>query len=329
MVIVLVGVVETVGGRMTLGAFLAFVTYNESLVWPVRSLGRVLSEMSKAGVSMDRVGYILNAQEEQDAPDAKPFVPGDIVFEHVTFRYEEQEVLKDLSFTIRQGETFAILGGTGSGKSTMVQLLDRLYDVESGRITIGGVDIREISRPELRRKIGFVLQEPFLFSQTIRENICAARPEATQEEMRAAAKIACVDEAISAFPEGYDTVVGERGVTLSGGQKQRVAIARMLLQNAPVMIFDDSLSAVDAETDAKIRTALRETLRDATVLLISHRIPTLMQADRILVLEDGRLSDLGTHSELISRGGIYREIYDIQMRSDDRALILEGGGENA
>lgn len=329
MVIVLVGVVETVGGRMTLGAFLAFVTYNESLVWPVRSLGRVLSEMSKAGVSMDRVGYILNAQEEQDAPDAKPFVPGDIVFEHVTFRYEEQEVLKDLSFTIRQGETFAILGGTGSGKSTMVQLLDRLYDVESGRITIGGVDIREISRRELRRKIGFVLQEPFLFSQTIRENICAARPEATQEEMRAAAKIACVDEAISAFPEGYDTVVGERGVTLSGGQKQRVAIARMLLQNAPVMIFDDSLSAVDAETDAKIRTALRETLRDATVLLISHRIPTLMQADRILVLEDGRLSDLGTHSELISRGGIYREIYDIQMRSDDRALILEGGGENA
>ena len=304
MVIVLVGVVETVGGRMTLGAFLAFVTYNESLVWPVRSLGRVLSEMSKAGVSMDRVGYILNAQEEQ-------------------------EVLKDLSFTIRQGETFAILGGTGSGKSTMVQLLDRLYDVESGRITIGGVDIREISRSELRRKIGFVLQEPFLFSQTIRENICAARPEATQEEMRTAAKIACVDEAISAFPEGYDTVVGERGVTLSGGQKQRVAIARMLLQNAPVMIFDDSLSAVDAETDAKIRTALRETLRDATVLLISHRIPTLMQADRILVLEDGRLSDLGTHSELISRGGIYREIYDIQMRSDDRALILEGGGENA
>ena len=173
------------------------------------------------------------------------------------------------------------------------------------------------------------MQEPFLFSQTIRENICAARPEATEEEMREAARIACVDEAISAFPEGYDTIVGERGVTLSGGQKQRVAIARMLLQRAPVMIFDDSLSAVDAETDAKIRAALRETLRDATVILISHRIPTLMQADRILVLEDGRISDLGTHEELIARPGIYREIYDIQMRSDDRALILEGGADDA
>ena len=329
MVIILFGVVETVNGRMTLGSFLAFVTYNESLAWPVRSLGRVLSEMSKAGVSMDRVGYILHAEEETDAPDAKPFAPGDIEFRNVCFRYEAQEVLHDLSFTIRRGETFAILGGTGAGKSTLVQLLDRLYDVSSGSITIGGTDLRELSRSDLRRNVGFVLQEPFLFSQTIRENICAARPDATEEEMRAAARIACVDEAISAFPDGYDTVVGERGVTLSGGQKQRVAIARMLLQKAPVMIFDDSLSAVDAETDAKIRAALRETLRDATVILISHRIPTLMQADRILVLEDGRPADLGTHEELISRPGIYRDIYDIQMRSDDRALILEGGEANA
>ncbi len=329
MVIILVGVVETVHGRMTLGAFIAFVSYNESLAWPVRSLGRVLSEMSKAGVSMDRVGYVLNAQEEQDPPQAKPFEAGDIAFDHVSFRYEGQEVLHDLSFTIRRGETFAILGGTGSGKSTLVQLLDRLYDVESGSITIGGTDLRELARSELRKNIGFVLQEPFLFSQTIRENICAARPEATEEEMREAARIACVDEAISAFPEGYDTVVGERGVTLSGGQKQRVAIARMLLQKTPVMIFDDSLSAVDAETDAKIRSALRETLRDATVILISHRIPTLMQADRILVLEDGRLSALGTHEELIAQPGIYKEIYDIQMRSDDRAMLLEGGEDNA
>ena len=210
-----------------------------------------------------------------------------------------------------------------------MQLLDRLYDVQSGSITIGGTDLRELSRRDLRKNVGFILQEPFLFSQTIRENICAARPDATGEEMREAARIACVDEAISAFPEGYDTVVGERGVTLSGGQKQRVAIARMLLQRAPVMVFDDSLSAVDAETDAKIRAALRETLQDATVILISHRIPTLMQADRILALEDGRCAELGTHEELIARPGIYRDIYDIQMRSDDRALILEGGGEHA
>ncbi len=327
MVIILFGIVETVEGRMTLGAFMAFISYNESLAWPVRSLGRVLSEMSKSGVSMDRVGYILNAQEEQDAPGAIDPVLGDIVFDGVTFGYEGQEVLRDVSFTIKQGETFAILGGTGSGKSTLVHLLDRLYDLKDGQglITMGGADIRTMKREALRRSIGLVLQEPFLFSQTIGENIRATRPGANFDEMRAAAAIACVDDAITAFPEGYETVVGERGVTLSGGQKQRVAIARMLMQQAPVMIFDDSLSAVDAETDTKIRTALRTTLEDATVILVSHRITTLMQADRILVLEDGRVSDLGTHQELISRPGIYKEIYDIQMRSDDRALIMEGG----
>ena len=327
MVIILCGIVETVNGRMTLGAFMAFIAYNESLAWPVRSLGRVLSEMSKAGVSMDRVGYILHSAEEQDAPDACDPVAGDIVFDSVTFGYEGQDVLKDVSFTIKQGETFAILGGTGSGKSTLVHLLDRLYDLKDGQgvITMGGVDIRQMKREDLRKNIGLVLQEPFLFSQTIGENIRATRPGATFDEMRSAAAIACVDEAITAFPEGYETVVGERGVTLSGGQKQRVAIARMLMQQAPVMIFDDSLSAVDAETDTKIRTALRETLETATVILVSHRITTLMQADRILVLDGGKVSDLGTHQELISRPGIYKDIYDIQMRADDRALIMEGG----
>ena len=327
MVILVAGVVEAVEGRMTLGAFLAFLSYNEGLCWPVRALGRVLSEMSKAGVSVDRVGYILKAQEEEDDPAAKPAVTGDIVFDHVTFGYDGQEVLKDVSFTMREGETFAVLGGTGSGKSTLVHLLDRLYDIapDQGRITIGGQDLRETRRSDLRRQIGLVLQEPFLFSQTIGENIRAVRPEASRDEIRHAASIACVDEAISAFPDGYDTVVGERGVTLSGGQKQRVAIARMLLQQAPIMIFDDSLSAVDAETDAKIRAALRKQLENATVILISHRLTTLMQADRILVLDQGRVADLGTHQELISRPGIYREIYDIQMRADDRALIMEGG----
>lgn len=327
MVIVAAGVLECVAGRMTLGAFLAFVTYNEALSWPVRSLGRVLSDMSKAGVSMDRVGYILRAGEERDESGDVDCPEGDIVFEHVTFTYEGQPVLRDLSFTIRQGETFAILGGTGSGKSTLVHLLDRLYDLpeDGGRITIGGVDIRQIRRSSLRRRVGLVLQEPFLFSQTVGENICAVRPEAGEETMRRAAGIACVDEAISAFPQGYDTVVGERGVTLSGGQKQRVAIARMLMQEAPIMIFDDSLSAVDAETDTKIRAALRESLGRATVLLISHRVTTLMQADRILVLEGGRAAALGSHAELIRQPGLYRDIYDIQMRSDDRALLAEGG----
>ena len=327
MVIVIAGTAECVAGRMTLGDFVAFVSYNESLSWPVRALGRVLSEMSKAGVSMDRVGEILRAREEQDPEDAVPVRIGDIVFDHVTFGYEGQPVLKDVSFTLPEGKTLGILGGTGSGKSTLVQLLDRLYDLPEGggRITIGGVDIRRLRRSELRRAIGLVLQEPFLFSKTIGENIKAARPGADRAELRRAAEIACVDEAISSFPEGYETLVGERGVTLSGGQKQRVAIARMLLQQAPIMIFDDSLSAVDAETDAKIRAALQTRLGRATVILISHRIGTLMQADQILVLENGRVSQKGTHAQLIAQPGIYQEIYNIQLRADDRAQLMEGG----
>lgn len=332
MVILILGVVEAVRGELTLGGFLAFVSYNSTLAWPVRSLGRVLADMSKAGVSMDRVAYILRAEEERELPGAAEApMDGDIVFSHVSFGYEGQEVLRDVSFTVPAGSTFAILGGTGSGKSTLVHLLDRLYDLGEGQgeITIGGRDIRLIERGYLRRNIGLVLQEPFLFSRTIRENIAAPRPGAEEAEIRRAAAIACVDEAVTEFPDGYDTLVGERGVTLSGGQKQRVAIARMLISGAPVMVFDDSLSAVDSETDAKIRAALRESLGRATVILISHRITTLMQAERILVLENGQVSDIGTHEELISRPGIYREIYDIQMSSDDRRLIEEGGRAHA
>lgn len=332
MVILILGVVEAVRGELTLGGFLAFVSYNSTLAWPVRSLGRVLADMSKAGVSMDRVAYILRAEEERELPGAaEASMDGDIVFSHVSFGYEGQEVLRDVSFTVPAGSTFAILGGTGSGKSTLVHLLDRLYDLGEGQgeITIGGRDIRLIERGYLRRNIGLVLQEPFLFSRTIRENIAAPRPGAAEAEIRRAAAIACVDEAVTEFPDGYDTLVGERGVTLSGGQKQRVAIARMLISGAPVMVFDDSLSAVDSETDAKIRAALRESLGRATVILISHRITTLMQAERILVLENGQVSDIGTHEELISRPGIYREIYDIQMSSDDRRLIEEGDGAHA
>ncbi len=332
MVILILGVVEAVNGELSLGGFLAFVSYNSTLAWPVRNLGRVLADMSKAGVSMDRVAYILRAEEERELPGAEDAdMSGDIVFSHVSFGYEGAEVLHDVSLTVPAGSTFAILGGTGSGKSTLVHLLDRLYDLGEGQgsITIGGRDIRLIRRDHLRRSIGLVLQEPFLFSRTIRENIAAARPGAGEEEIRHAADIACVDEAISEFLDGYGTLVGERGVTLSGGQKQRVAIARMLMCETPIMVFDDSLSAVDSETDAKIRTALRESLERATVILISHRITTLMQADRILVLENGRVSDIGTHEELISRPGIYREIYDIQMSSDDRKLIEEGGEAHA
>lgn len=325
MTVAIFGVVEAVNGAISLGEFLAFISYNTTLVWPVRSLGRILSEMSKAGVSIDRVNYILEAGEEQDPPEAlTPPMDGEIAFSHITFQYEGmQPVLRDIDFTIPAGSTFAILGGTGSGKSTLMHLLTRLYDLppECGRITVGEVDIAQMKRGWVRKNIGMVLQEPFLFSRTIKENIAAPRPDAPMQEVRRAARIACVDGAIGSFTDGYDTIVGERGVTLSGGQKQRVAIARMLMQNAPIMIFDDSLSAVDAETDAQIRAALKTQMGRSTVILISHRITTLMQADRILVLEDGRMAELGTHQELIGRDGVYKRIYDIQMSSDDRALI--------
>ena len=336
MSVIAVGAAFAANGEISAGTLLAFISYNSSLTWPIRSLGRTLSEMSKSGVSIDRVAYILRAEEEKVLPEAKtPPMDKDIRFNDVTFSYEGlKPVLSHLSFTIPAGKTFAILGGTGSGKSTIAALLDRLYDLGPGEgsITVGGVDIREIRQDYLRKNIGLVLQEPYLFSRSIGENIAITRPGAGLAGIRQATAIACVDDAIDTFSDGYDTVVGERGVTLSGGQKQRVAIARMLMQEAPIMIFDDSLSAVDAETDAKIRAALKERMGSATVILISHRITTLMQADEILVLKDGELSDIGTHHELTSRPGIYKDIYDIQMAAADRQLLDEEeskGGEGA
>lgn len=327
------GTVFTVQGNLTLGDLIAFISYNASLAWPIRSLGRVLSNMSKAGVSIDRVTYILDAKEEVDEAWEKEVpVNKDICFEHVHFSYEQDApVLNDVSFTIPAGSTFAILGGTGSGKSTIVHLLDRLYDLKEGggAITIGGVDIRRIKKSYLRKNIGMVLQEPFLFSRTIGENIAISRERQVPGEIREAAGIACVDDAILQFDDGYETMVGERGVTLSGGQKQRVAIARMLMQKAPIMVFDDSLSAVDAQTDVKIRAALKESMGKSTVILISHRITTLMQADCIMVLEKGKIAEMGTHEELLKKHGIYSRIYDIQMNFDDEALRASTGVPNA
>ena len=325
--VMVLGVVFAVEGRITLGEFIAFLSYNASLTWPVRSLGRIISDMSKAGVSMERVAYILEAEEE-DATDAnnKPALTGDICFHNVSFAYSpDHPILKNINFTIPAGSTFAILGTTGSGKSTLVHLLNRLYDLPEGcgSITIGGTDIRDIDRQYLRQNIGMVLQEPFLFSRTIRENIGITKEQLLDEEIRHAAEIACVDESIQHFTDGYDTIVGERGVTLSGGQKQRVAIARMLMKQAPVLVFDDSLSAVDTETDNKIRKELKKEMEKATVIMISHRITSLMQADCIIVMDKGEIQQMGTHDQLIQQDGPYKDIYEIQMNSDIR--LMEGG----
>lgn len=317
MLVVILGAVYAVKGEMTAGDYIAFISYNGMLTWPVRSLGRMISEMSKAGVSIERIRYIMNSEAEADRPDAfTPDMRGDIEFKNVSFSYGEAPILENISFKIPQGTTFGILGSTGSGKSTLMYLLNRLYDLppENGQITIGGIDVADMKGEWVRSHIGMVLQEPFLFSRTIAENIGITKEEFNLSQIRKAASTACLDEAVSEFAKGYDTVVGERGVTLSGGQKQRTAIARMLTQETPIMVFDDSLSAVDADTDARIRQELRKNLENATVILIAHRVTTLMQADCIMVMDKGKIMEMGTHQELMNRGGIYRKIYDMQMR---------------
>lgn len=331
MIVLIVGTVLCVNGELNVGDFIAAVSYNSMLTWPVRSLGRVISEMSKTGVSIGRIGEIMSAETEKDAPDAVDAdMSGDIVFEHVSFGYDNggdgatsKEILHDISLEIKKGSTVGILGMTGSGKSTLVSLLCGLYDLPEGggRITLSGRNIREVRASSLRRNIGIVLQEPFLFSRTLRENIGMTfdDPSANEEAIVEAARAACLDETIRSFTAGYETTVGERGVTLSGGQKQRTAIARLLAAAPPVMIFDDSLSAVDSETDARIRTALREKTADATVIMISHRIQTLMSADRIFVMSGGRIIESGSHEELLRQGGIYKRINDIQTGLPEEA----------
>lgn len=318
MLLVVFGAVFAIRGELSAGAYIAFLSYNGYLTWPIRQLGRVISEMSKAGVSLRRIEGILNAAPERDEDGSERVTTdyrGDIAFDRVSFSFDgKTPVLEDVSFTVPAGCTVGILGGTGSGKSTLVRLLDRLYPLPegSGTISVGGIDIRRLRAAELRSNIGFVLQEPYLFSRTIGENLRLAKQTASDAELRAAAHIACLDSAVEGFPSGYDTFVGERGVTLSGGQKQRAAIARTLVQDTPILIFDDSLSAVDTETDATIRARLAGREGRATTLLISHRTATLMHTDRIVVLDRGRVAEIGTHEELLAKNGIYRRIYDIQ-----------------
>ena len=304
--VVAIGVHLCVKGEITLGTYLAFVSYTRQLTWPVRALGRTLSEMSKAGVSIDRLLYILGAEQEQSP--AKPLaanLSGDICFDHVSFAYEQKKVLRDVSFTVKGGTTLGVLGETGSGKSTIALLLSRLYDPGEGTITIGGVNVRDMEQSELRRSVGVVLQEPFLFSRTVAQNIAITRENVSQAEIEQAAKEACLHESIEGFQSGYETVVGERGVTLSGGQKQRTAIARTLLEHAPIMVFDDALSAVDAKTDEAIRGRLREAAGGSTMILIAHRVATLMQADQIIVLKDGQIIERGTPQELLEQNGVF------------------------
>jgi ATP-binding cassette subfamily B protein len=306
-----------------------FVSYVSMLLWPIRQMGRILTDMGKTLVSVGRIQEILERPvESQDEDSVEAPINGDIVFENVDFEYEKgKPILKNLSFRVKQGQTVAILGPTGSGKSSLVHLLQRLYDYTGGSITIGGVELKKIDKKWLRRQVGLVLQEPFLYSKTIKENIRIARPSASDEEVYQASRIASVHDVISEFEKGYDTPVGEKGVTLSGGQKQRVAIARTIINDCSILIFDDSLSAVDTETDAAIRRELNKRSKEISTFIISHRVTTLAEADLILVLDEGRLIQSGSHQDLSQQPGLYQRIWSIQNSmeeegAEDEALAL-------
>ena len=323
-------IIYACNGWITVGTLIVFTSTLGMLLFPIRQLGRTLSDAGKAMVSMKRVQAILHEEAEPDEPNAlKPDLHGDIVFDHVSFAYPDDNVpvLRDVSFTIPAGKTAAVLGGTGSGKSTMMYLLQRLYTPTGGKITIGGVDIQQNDRKYLRAHVGLILQEPFLYSKSIRENVGITAPEQEAERIEHAADIASASGFIAKADKGWETVVGERGVTLSGGQKQRIAIARTLLKDNNILIFDDSLSAVDTETDAQIRAALRHEQKDVTTLIISHRVTTLSQADLILVLENGQITQQGTHAELCSKPGLYQRINSIQNALEEeltQAKAAEG-----
>jgi ATP-binding cassette subfamily B protein len=313
-----------IDGEITVGMYIAYVGLVVWLIWPIRNLGRLIVSASTGMVSYGRLMEIVK-QVREPLFDGKvqPEGPvrGEITFENVSFIYSdgEKHVLKDVSFTVKPGQSIALLGSTGSGKSSLVNLLPRFHEYTSGRILLDGVELTDYSRSYLRRQIGIVEQEPFLFSRSIRENITyGVGRDVSQEEVERAAKAAAVHDVIMNFPDGYNTLVGEKGVTLSGGQKQRVTIARTLLKNPRILILDDSTSSVDTETEAEIRGALNELMENRTTFIIAHRIQSVMIADLILVLDKGEVVQMGTHKELVSQpDGMYRRIYDIQTRIDE------------
>ena len=317
--VILSGAYMAYSGYISLGTLFVFTTYVNSLVWPLRQLGRILSNLGRTRISLERINEILYTPLEVNAEDAiKPDLKGSIVFKDVSFNYESNKpVLKNISFTVENGQKIAILGSTGSGKSSLMHLLLRLYDYKQGSIKINGHELNSIDKKHLRERIGIVLQEPFLYSKTIRENVKMAKDNVSDDEVYKAARVANIHDVINEFKDGYETMVGERGVTLSGGQKQRLAIARTLVKDSDILIFDDSLSAVDTETDAIIQAELKENAKGVTTFIISQRITTLMSADKIFVMEGGKITDSGTHEELIGRDGLYYRVWNIQNTLED------------
>jgi ATP-binding cassette subfamily B protein len=314
-----IGALMAINGTITLGTYLAYAGLVIWIIWPMRNLGRLIVQMSTGLVSYERVTEIIKQKREplsQGTYAPNQDVKGEVVFQQVGFEYDSNSpVLHDISFRCQPGQTVALLGSTGSGKTSLVNLLPRFYEYTSGRLTLDGVELKAYPRHYLRQQIGIVEQEPFLFSRTIRENITyGLKRDVADAEVEAAARAAAIHDVITTFPDGYDTLVGEKGVTLSGGQKQRVVIARTLLRDPCILILDDATSSVDAETEGLIREALKRLMQGRTTFIIAHRVQSVMIADLILVLDKGRIVQRGSHQELMDQPGIYRQVYDLQTR---------------
>jgi len=317
---------QVIGGNLTVGTMVAFVGYMERVYNPLRRLINASTTLTQSIASIDRVFEFMN--EKYDIYDKKDAIElervrGDINIENISFQYtdEDREVLKDVSLDVEKGETIALVGMSGGGKSTLISLIPRFYDVTSGAIKVDGVDIRDVTQRSLRNNIGMVLQDNILFSESIAMNIRMGNPHATDEEVIAAAKAANAHEFIEALPEKYDTLVGERGVKLSGGQQQRIAIARVFLKNPPILIFDEATSALDLESEHTIQEALEKLAADRTTFIVAHRLATITHADRIVVIEDGRISEIGTHAELMRKQGSYYDLYQVQDFDNSAELV--------
>ncbi len=326
LIMIIAGILMALNNEITLGTFFIFLMYESTIVWPLRQLGRILSDFGKLSVAVNRIQEVLNEPCEDLTSGLTPEIKGHIVFDHVSFAYPDgsEHALHDISFEIKEHERLAIMGPTGSGKSTLKHLLSGIYPYTQGTIKNDGVEQTDISLHWLRKHVQIVLQEPFLFSKSIEENIHLSAPSASSQAVIDAAQMASIHDDIMKFDAGYDTAVGEKGVTLSGGQKQRVAIARSLLAHSPILIFDDSLSALDMKTDQQIQQALKEIEDPMTMLMITHRVSSASTADHILVLENGHITQYGTHEELIVQEGLYRRIYEIQKEGSERNGTTDG-----
>jgi ATP-binding cassette subfamily B protein len=324
---------EVISGRISVGGFVAFNTYMVQLTWPIIALGWVINIFQRGTASMGRINEILVEKpeiEDSEAVQVKsrtressvpPQIEGEIEFRHLNFSYNSTPVLRDINLRVPAGSSLAIVGPTGSGKTTLVSLIPRIYDAEPGSVLIDGIPIREYPIASLRSNLGFVPQETFLFSETVRENIAFGKEDATDEDVRSAARAASIAEEIEGFPEQYRTLVGERGITLSGGQKQRTAIARAIIRSPRILILDDALSSVDTHTEDKILNHLREIMQGRTTIFISHRVSTVRNADRIAVLHAGRIVELGAHDELVAKDGYYTDLYNKQLLEEELAEV--------